>query len=514
MLTKNEAANLKRTLPKWAKIIDYWIIGIDDQNTDDSPEVIMKALGHIPGAIRTVHFDGMGPTWTQLVKAGLELFPNATHGIIADADFMPMQDRMDKMQLDTRCSKHMFTIWTEDHMNERKMDWIYRNIPGAEVKRRAHQVVEVPTQPNQQVFQTMIDLNIEERAGGWLDRTGKKAEKYVELMSKDLLEYPRDPRTLYYLAYAHFDVYNREKDNPKPEHWEHLRKAMERFEERAQLDVGNAEERWFAILKMGEISERFYKDWSKAEQYYLRCTKLDPARADAWFYIGQHYRLSHEFEKALPYLKTASELPMPDRALFQWHYLYKCLAELEYARAFTMIPNPSPDRLREAQRIMRGGDCENGEAGHGTEMKSLKDVVNLKVAQLSESSGSSQRKDPKAHVIRKLLDLIDTHSDELKDALTLTLPEWDETEDQPLTVFDGLLQSLAEASRFRKKARQLLKKDPEGHKAFSTCRNYRLATAPYLRFFKSHQAEIAKSIPRSIIKEWERLHGLVHSMCR
>lgn len=54
-------------------------------------------------------------------------------GIIADADFMPMVDRLDKNELDIRCSKHMYTIWTEDHRNERKMDWIYQNIQGATV---------------------------------------------------------------------------------------------------------------------------------------------------------------------------------------------------------------------------------------------------------------------------------------------------------------------------------------------------------------------------------------------
>lgn len=34
--------------------IDYWIIGVDDANTDSSPQVIMKHLGHIPGKIVTV----------------------------------------------------------------------------------------------------------------------------------------------------------------------------------------------------------------------------------------------------------------------------------------------------------------------------------------------------------------------------------------------------------------------------------------------------------------------------
>ena len=49
MLTKNEALNLDRSLPKWAPIIDYWIIGIDDKNTDNSEAIIRKHLGHIPG---------------------------------------------------------------------------------------------------------------------------------------------------------------------------------------------------------------------------------------------------------------------------------------------------------------------------------------------------------------------------------------------------------------------------------------------------------------------------------
>lgn len=97
------------------------------------------------------------------------------------------------------------------------------------------------------------------------------------------------------------------------------------------------EEGWFAHLKLAEIYEvfnitkilnqmqRFYKDWNTAMKYYESCTKSDPERADPWFYIGQHYRLTGEFKKAIPYLLKASTLPMPSRSLFQWHYLYNCL---------------------------------------------------------------------------------------------------------------------------------------------------------------------------------------------
>lgn len=177
MLIKDESAHLDRTLPAWAKIIDYWVIGVDRLNTDDSAEIIHKHLGHIPGEIVVVDFDGMGPTWTILVEHGVANFPEATHGIIADADFKPMEGTLDKWQLDVRCSKHMYTIWTGDHSNARKMDWIYRNIPGARVERRVHQTVKVPALPDQEVFQTLIDLQIEEQTGGYQDRTGTKMLK-------------------------------------------------------------------------------------------------------------------------------------------------------------------------------------------------------------------------------------------------------------------------------------------------------------------------------------------------
>lgn len=35
------------------------------------------------------------------------------------------------------------------------------------MKRRTHQTVEVPALPNQEVFQTLINLPIEERSGGY-----------------------------------------------------------------------------------------------------------------------------------------------------------------------------------------------------------------------------------------------------------------------------------------------------------------------------------------------------------
>jgi hypothetical protein len=101
-----------------------------------------------------------------------------------------------------------------------------------------------------QVFQTLIDLPVEEREGGYGDRSGKKNERYIEFLEKDLAEYPNDTRTLYYLGYAHFDIYNQHKDNPSAEHWDHLAKGVQYFKTRANTTGGNDEELWFALLKV------------------------------------------------------------------------------------------------------------------------------------------------------------------------------------------------------------------------------------------------------------------------
>ena len=38
--------------------------------------------------------------------------------------------------------------------------------------------------------------------------------RYISWLEKDLLDYPGDTRTLYYLGYAHFDIYNQGRQSP------------------------------------------------------------------------------------------------------------------------------------------------------------------------------------------------------------------------------------------------------------------------------------------------------------
>jgi hypothetical protein len=187
------------------EIFIYMIISYVNNVDRSNPKP--KTLNQVPGEILIVDFDGMGPTWTKVVQHGLKMYPEATHGILSDADFTPLASTLSKWDLDKSCSKHTFTVLEADGTGTRVMDWIYRNMPGARVERRTHQILLVPkTSEDQPTYQRQIGFTVKEFFGGYQDRAGNKSGRYLEWLYKDLEEMPGDARTIYYLAKEHMEL--------------------------------------------------------------------------------------------------------------------------------------------------------------------------------------------------------------------------------------------------------------------------------------------------------------------
>jgi len=120
----------------------------------------------------------------------------------------------------------------------------------------------------------------------------------------------------------------------------HLHKSLEYYKLRSKIVHSNLspgfnldEERYWAMLKAAEICERWLRDYECSKNYWLQAWEVDPPRADAVFYIGQHYRLQQDGKNASKYLREAAKLQMPTRKNYQWPYLYTCLRHLELLRA-------------------------------------------------------------------------------------------------------------------------------------------------------------------------------------
>lgn len=169
-------------------------------------------------------------------------------------------------------------------------------------------------------------------------------------------EFPEDPRTLYYLGYSHFEIFLKNRHAPTQYHWDVLEKSVGFYKRRAAVQ-GNFEEKWFALLKLGEIYERFYRDEDESFKYYQLCADQDPERADPLFYMGQFHRLRKAPLKALRHLDNAAKLEIPDRSLFTWKTLYTCLSKLEFARAVDLLPTFRPKVVKRALRYLLVATC-------------------------------------------------------------------------------------------------------------------------------------------------------------
>lgn len=147
-------------------------------------------------------------------------------------------------------------------------------------------------------------------------------------------------------------------------------------------DKGNFEERWFTLLKLGEIHERFYQDWNKAKSFYEECAEADPERADSFFYLAQGHRLRNEPELALPYIDKGANLEIPERSLFHWLFLYNCLTKLEYGRIAIALSNPSLVDMKKAKLAMLKANCFGGTDAERKELEVLLSMVGHKIDEL------------------------------------------------------------------------------------------------------------------------------------
>ena len=67
------------------------------------------------------------------------------------------------------------------------------------------------------------------------------------------------------------------------------------------------------------------------------CISISKIVFDFFAIAGQHYRIHGDPAKGLPFLFKAARMPFPDRSVFNWHHLYKCLSKLELGRAVTSL---------------------------------------------------------------------------------------------------------------------------------------------------------------------------------
>ena len=130
------------------------------------------------------------------------------------------------------------------------------------------------------------------------DRTKARKQKDIDTLMKMLEEDPTNPRTYYYIADSYLCI----KD------WY---KSLEWFTKRSNM-YGYASEVQDSLYYIAVLKDIYlHYPWAECLEAYLKCYESDNTRAEALYFIGQHYHKVGMISTAFIYWKKAYDLGTP-----------------------------------------------------------------------------------------------------------------------------------------------------------------------------------------------------------
>ena len=145
----------------------------------------------------------------------------------------------------------------------------------------------------------------------------------------------------------------------------------------------------------------------------------------------------------------------------------------------------SSDEFGEILLLLNRADCRNGDAGHPAELESLRIAVESRV---SKKKGNEKRSS-----IKKLVSFINKNKATLEESLPA---------DYVSNIFDFVasMHSYLEA---------------KAYVSARPCREYRLATTPYLRYIHRIGAEVEEILDDPVYwAAWKKLNLRLLTVCR
>jgi hypothetical protein len=264
MIIRDEEVNIRSNLPLWSKVIDYFVFMVDSRTTDKTEEAIAAILmNKRPYKIVHHEFTGFGPARTKSLQNAWEFFPQASHVWIADPDWRPELDTINKNDLDLINDAFRFLIYDRNGLTTRRCDWLLRHRAGLRMRYHLHEVIDIGPYNPTPIPWVLREI---EKAGSWHTTVGHghsmSAQRYLfdlELLQKDVHMYGHDPHTHHYLGVTHQayaeKVLAGNGQTITEEVLFHLHAAIEAFTLRvlSRYDDEFPEERWACMFSLGAL---------------------------------------------------------------------------------------------------------------------------------------------------------------------------------------------------------------------------------------------------------------------
>jgi hypothetical protein len=217
-----------------------------------------------------------------------------------------------------------FTLIIESHDLKYGSNRIIKSESGLRYKHRIHEVINDDNNINV-VIPEECSYIFDERFDYMEKRSMERKQYDLKLLFEEVEDNPCDPRAYYYLA----QTYNILED---------YEKSFFYFKKRCEfINAGFLQERVDAAFEAARIANfKLNKPWEECEKLYNDCYKIDESRPESLYFIGVHYYLENNYQKALGYLKKGFEIGFPTHCQYSlkptlsFHYLPKFLTKICY----------------------------------------------------------------------------------------------------------------------------------------------------------------------------------------
>lgn len=296
MIVRNESHGIAETLASVRPYIDHWTI-LDTKSEDDTVDIVRRELAGIPGDLIEEPFVDFATSRNR----ALDL-----HG--TKTVFVLMLDSDDRLCNGGALRVHLANaVAVGALLIERRgpLSWWVPLVTATTARWRYHgRVHEFLCGPNGEIAQERVPgvAIVQVRSPRSASATFSRWKRDLDLLRAEIVERPRDPRTLFYLA----QTYECLGMNAE---------ALTVYQERIAVG-GWRDETFEAMLRRAHVMERLQLPWPAIHAAYLEAFEFSPDRAEPLVAIAEHYRLVGAFTLCFMFARWAADLPMPKTGLF------------------------------------------------------------------------------------------------------------------------------------------------------------------------------------------------------
>lgn len=323
IMVKNAGPQFEQMLTENLPWIDEWTI-LDTGSTDDTVDIIQRVLvDKKHGNLYQEPFINFRDSRNRLLDlAGTsckyKLMLDDTYVINGD-----LRTLLNEIRSDQYATSYSLYIHSDD--TKYGSNRITKSVSGLRYMHKIHEVIT--EKGNINVFIPEDRAYIDDRRFDYMEkRTIERKQLDLKLLFEELEEDVNNPRTYYYLAQTYVQM-------------EEYDKAFYYFTKRYEfINAGFIQERYDAAFEAARLANfKLNRPWSECEELYNRAFKIDESRPETQYFIGIHYYLEGNMERAYDYLKRGFEIGFPIHCQYSlkptisFHYLPKFLTRVCYS---------------------------------------------------------------------------------------------------------------------------------------------------------------------------------------